>query len=785
MKKNFVYALMSAIALTGAVGFSSCSSTENDVAEVNPGYNPDTGEVPVDFLFNVSSRTGNANTRQTAEATQADENITNNLFRGIEDSHVLCFTKNNPNAANGNYLTTTTSPASKDFNMARVAMAKSLGSDGTTTRVLEMTLPLATNSMAFYGRAIVENDYDAYGHLDEYNVSGNLANVSFKLGKRLSDTQTAEFHDIQKLLAGVLTCVMNVKRGTAAVAATDKPGEDIDEYGFAIPSPQYDTEDKKTTGLTWASYNQPFKDYYQYFKDYDVYPETAVKSPVEPSRPLTELEIKLGRAYYEMTTIQEGELRNGSGPAIIATIKDLWSLVNAVRCAQPTSFAEAVAKYMAALIHGELEQYFAPQFDATALKEGGGPNSVEIRPVSSLISDLSIDTNWPDGVTKPSAFSISLTNVNTFPATFNLPQGSCYLEFDSSHLTFSYVQDYNSSAVGGQPFNVQDYYYPAELLYFGNSPVRVSEKEHKPLEYPQSTSAWNSEANTNTSDSWYDWKWGEDDGEVTSKTRSVAMRNDINYGTALLAMTVGYTGAVLKDNNAVIQSRDYGITEGPIEITPTSSTFELVGVVIGGQYPRVGWNFLPALKTEAPYTERLGFIYDEVIAGNGSIPATGTSATNYTLVFDNYNSSAADNEQDIVYIALEFKNTSGQDFFGAKNMIAKGSNFYLIGALNPRTMTGPNLPAYHALPPYKNYAGSELKYDPSIAADAVDQVKTIPRVFIQDHKTMVNFKIGENSLKSAYLTVPDLRSSSVTLGLSVDMTWSTGLNFGDVVLGGN
>ena len=61
---------------------------------------------------------------------------------------------------------------------------------------------------------------------------------------------------------------------------------------------------------------------------------------------------------------------------------------------------------------------------------------------------------------------------------------------------------------------------------------------------------------------------------------------------------------------------------------------------------------------------------------------------------------------------------------------------------------------------------------------------TVPRVFIQDHKTMVNFKIGENSLKYAYLTVPDLRSSSVTLGLSVDMSWSAGLDFGDVELGG-
>ena len=50
--------------------------------------------------------------------------------------------------------------------------------------------------------------------------------------------------------------------------------------------------------------------------------------------------------------------------------------------------------------------------------------------------------------------------------------------------------------------------------------------------------------------------------------------------------------------------------------------------------------------------------------------------------------------------------------------------------------------------------------------------------------TTANFKIGENSLKYAYLTVPDLRSSSVTLGLSVDLNWSTGLVFDNIVVGG-
>jgi hypothetical protein len=83
-------------------------------------------------------------------------------------------------------------------------------------------------------------------------------------------------------------------------------------------------------------------------------------------------------------------------------------------------------------------------------------------------------------------------------------------------------------------------------------------------------------------------------------------------------------------------------------------------------------------------------------------------------------------------------------------------------------MTGPTLPTYHALPPY----------------DAECTTNTIPRVFIQDHMTTAKFKIGANSLKYAYLTVPDLRSSSVTLGLSVDLQWSTGLDFGNVLLGG-
>jgi len=76
-------------------------------------------------------------------------------------------------------------------------------------------------------------------------------------------------------------------------------------------------------------------------------------------------------------------------------------------------------------------------------------------------------------------------------------------------------------------------------------------------------------------------------------------------------------------------------------------------------------------------------------------------------------------------------------------------------------------PTKYALPPYDTN-GSTLQ---------------VRRVFIQDFVTTASFVIGENSLKSALVSVPDLRASHLSLGLSVDLSWSDGLNFENVVLG--
>lgn len=737
MKKYFFPALLGAIALSGPLAFTSCSSDEDVLNETNPNYNAKTNEVTTQFVFNVAS--GNTSTtRQSEDATQASSTLAANKFRGIDHSYVMCFKQD---GADGNSLSAAAT-ATKSFDMSRVVAAGTLDNENSR-RVLEMSLPLNTNTMLFYGRAIQTEDnatgYNTDGHLDDYTVTDNLANVNFQLGKRLTAANKTKFQEIQTLLAAVLSCIINTNRGNTAVAATAAPTDGVAAYGFDLPADYH-------PNMTWDAYN-------------------AATSPAGGA--LRPLEIKLKNVYKEMTSIQDAELRNASGFALKETVKHLWSIVNSVRCATPTCQEEALAKYMAAIIHNELQNYFSAE---TVPNNGGSVTGVSIKDASSLISALASDNYWPStGGIKPSSFdninTLSSTDMGKFPEQFELPQGSTHVKFDDTKKTFYYVTDYNSSAVGGGTFTVDDYYYPAELCYFGNSPLRVSNTEHVVTEYPENVTKWNSEDATSWSSDW-------SVGHVQSSTRSVAMKNDINYGTSLLKTTISYGAATLKDNNKAIQERDYGVTEADKEIAVTGTSFKLVGVIVGDQWPNVGWNFLP--KTDVG---RKGYIYDNQIQGEGAIPTSGASDPTYTLVFDNYQdqtSTDATNKQSKVYVALEFENNTGMDFFGKDNMIANGSRFYLIGELDPSGKTAPDKPAYHALPPY-TFAGTY----------SGDATKTVPRVFIQDHMTTANFKIGVNSLKYAYLTVPDLRSSSVTLGLSVDLKWETGITFDDIVLGGN
>ena len=757
MKKIQQLALISAIALTGAVGFTACSSSSEEVADVpnNPNYDPATNEVKAKFVFNVSTSTGT--TRQSSAATQATQTED---FRGINDCVIFSYKQ----AGNdGKHLAALPANGQMDkrYDLAEILAPHTINADHTN-RIIETSLPLNTNTLLFYGRAIIGSlssaemnkgltTSDVYGHLDNY-YPGNgtdLQQANYQLGRRMQEADVEDFKSMENLLAGVLTAIMYTNMSGDRHVAIDKTKHpsndpDIPAYGIDVSVTDY-------PHMFWSDFANS-EGYSPYDKFHNVNHE------------LYPLEKKMADAYREMTTIKQsaGELRAGSGIALEATMEDLWSVINEVRCATPLNEAETVAKYMAELVNERLLDYFTY---TTLPKDGANVKGVKFKAVSHVATALGADI-WPETADpKPSNFaSIKAKNLSLsdFPSMYHLPGGATHLQFDTTKKQFSYVWNYNTSAAGGQAFTVRSYYYPAEMLYFGNSPIRVSNSEHKPDTYPDGVANWNNDA-----------QWSSDwtkNAHVTSTTQSVAMQNDVHYGTALLKTTVRYGTDVLKDNNHAIQAaKDLTISptdEPDNRIAVNATTFQLVHVIISGQPRNIGWNFLPTEGTEK------GYVTDMAIPSDAAkIPAYqesgAKSVPNYTMVFDNY--TTAPTGQEKVYIALEFRNNSGKDFFGLHNVIRDGATFYLIGELDPAKVSDFTWPANKALPPY-NADGSTIE---------------AKRVFIQDFMTTADFVIGENSLKYAYLTVPDLRYSALTLGLSVDIKWSTGLDFNNIILGGN
>jgi hypothetical protein len=82
---------------------------------------------------------------------------------------------------------------------------------------------------------------------------------------------------------------------------------------------------------------------------------------------------------------------------------------------------------------------------------------------------------------------------------------------------------------------------------------------------------------------------------------------------------------------------------------------------------------------------------------------------------------------------------------------------------------------------------AQLKPSEGTGYDATN----LNQVFKQDYKTIATFKIGQGTadtnndgksdtpagLANAYNTIPDLRTPKMELGLSVNLTWQSGLTF--------
>ena len=610
---------------------------------------------------------------------------------------------------------------------------------------------------------------------------------------------------------------------------------------------------------------------------------------------LSALGEKLGESYNSFMSKEAKEMRAASSEATLSVIKDLFHVINSVKNAKPTTLKEWCAVKFATNFIDRIKLYYdsdSETWSTSAVSNiksysQAANNSVNAPDISD--TDLSDITDFPTG----EKYGIP-PGATTFDISYDYGSEDKKYDKDYGGL-YSFIVNIANYDLGGHVdgsgnpltyVNVLDYVYPAELWYFGNSPIRVSNVEMGKTggpNYPASATAWLNEASWsgNEGDSGPDgttadanapqisgetpfetsttvtitipegasvyyttdgstptssssvysvaftltnstlvraiaikegvsstvtskqftlnsdisalWKVGH----VESNTKSVAMKNNINYGVALLETRVKYGAATIYDNN-----QHFHPEETNKAINTTSNPFTLTGIIIGNQPKMVGWNYtapvVPADTDDTNMTKSSNWsslVYDKISTASSAgvdISPAGSSTpavADYTLLLDNYtmgwtsggaSSTGAQIDQSNVFVALEFKN-NGDNFWAQNNMVRKGGTFYIIGKLeivsgDTPTYTGPNISPTHTsdgypMPPYDTSNNGALK--------------DIKRVFMQDHKTKVTFTLGEHSLKYAYVTVPNLSASQVSLGLSVDIEWEQGLDFGEVILGGN
>ena len=731
------------LALVGTLAVASLLSCQKKDVEENPNYNKETGEVLTSFVFSVAP-TNSPITKQTAENTQAIPGT--NGFLGITDGSLLSFSKNNP-VDDGKWIGSAVT-AAKQYTLGSIMSSTDATTNGDKShRVIELSLPTETNTLMFYGRAPLASSTDGnpQGKITFTTDGKNLSNYNFALTRRIETSKEPDYRQYGDLIRAAMDFICK--------------GELVD--ADVVFEGVHNTVSVKWTHFVTISSAGIIT--------------PATKDPRDGNDMCALGEI-LADALANLCTIYDGEVRAGSGSAVARTMGDLKFVLNKVSEAVPTSMHEAVCKALAENIIGRIDACFtgtAPTLEwksADAVKTATGytGSTDKITRVGSTGSAL---TEWPDisfGVPKGCAqLTISFTASTDNAGQVTTPG------------TIAWTYSPTTPLLSTTSTSIYNVYYPAELCYFGNSPIRVTNDAHVEADYPQGVTNWNSDAqwaagvNNNTV------AWSKN-SHVISTTRSVAMQYNINYGTALLKSTVSYQSGIsqLEDNNHAIQlvkNPSLPAGEEPnalIDITDTA--FKLNGILIGGQPNTVGWDFCPVSGSTFDNN-----IYDKALPSGGDaiLVSGGTTATpNYTMLWDNWNATNVGNKQNDVYIALEFINNSGKDFWGNKNIIRNGGTFYIIGKLDPDAglstsdrsagITWPDA-TLQALPPF-NASGATIQER---------------RVFIQDFMTTANFIIGRTSLQHAYATVPDLRSTQISLGLSVDLHWQTGLVFDNIVLG--
>jgi len=236
-----------------------------------------------------------------------------------------------------------------------------------------------------------------------------------------------------------------------------------------------------------------------------------------------------------------------------------------------------------------------------------------------------------------------------YPRSIGLPDGAAVIRWGKNEKTGDIEFLVRTTTTTLDNINgINRYTYPAELVFFTDSPIRTSAEAVSKTTYQNTDKLWSAFLDT-----YYNGSTA-----VNTNTKAVAVENPLQYGVANLQVTLTSMAATLKDADGVT------VTNADMGHLP------LTGVIIGGQHT-VGHN----MKPRGEQTDVDGrFIYETTVETTKVMDVIQDYKTS-TLVLQSY-----DGEKVPVILELENK---GNDFKGKDGTVYKGTRFYLIGLIDP------------------------------------------------------------------------------------------------------
>ena len=235
MKKQFFFAMLSAIALSGAALFTGCSSTDDVTTEdINPTYDPTTNTVKANFSLSLTSKLGDAKagTRMQADSVQATT-----IFHGIKNISLIPFDITEkiapaptggalPNRYASNINLPTSIAADKTHENAQ---------DGSYNyHFVNVPVPVGTGAFLFYGVSGTGNNNAsgatmfANGILDPQGdfATGNPGDFAFNLVPIITTDPTdpennADLKAVLEYLNGIASATDEAATPTAWSATTN------------------------------------------------------------------------------------------------------------------------------------------------------------------------------------------------------------------------------------------------------------------------------------------------------------------------------------------------------------------------------------------------------------------------------------------------------------------------------------------------------------------------------------------------------------------------------------